>query len=185
MSVDVVNLVDALQSRVSPPGTNLYPNATTEDWVLRLTNAFWQGRLKGVSVLAGYEENVAARGGPAAFDNGIITPIGAVAGYDAPDDWSSDDLAPEYQQVLVLFAAWNITLAKMQEVKTLVRSKAGPVEHEKQQSATLLKAVLDALRVEIDELDDLLTGGTGGDVVFDALINREFAMADNEVTWVR
>lgn len=186
MAVDCGNLVDALKGRVNPPGVDLYPNSTDDDWIIRLTDAFWDARLKGVTALSNFEENAAARGGPSAFGEGIITPIAAVEGYDDPNGWSStEDMARETQQIIVLFAAWRITLAKMQEVKTKFKSKAGPVEYERQQSATLLKAVLDALKAEIDELSDSLTGGTGGDAVFDALINREWAMYDSEITWVR
>lgn len=184
--VDLSELIEALKARVNPPGINLYPSSTDDDWVIRLTDAFWDARLKGVTALANFEENAGARGGPTTYSEGIITPLGAEEGYDDPSGWSStDDLSREAQQIVVLFAAWRITLAKMQEVKTQFKSKAGPVEYERQQSATLLKAVLDALKAEIDALSDDLTGGSGGDAVFDALINREWSMYDSEITWVR
>ena len=80
MAVNLETLVDALRREVSPPGSDLFPDAIEDNYLGSLTDAFWEVRLYGL--LAGFEENAAARGGPAEFGEGVITPVGVDATYD-------------------------------------------------------------------------------------------------------
>lgn len=165
MAVDISELIDPLKARVNPPGADLFPNATDDDWILRLTNAFWDARLNGITSFMVFTEA-----------DGSITPL----------EDGDDDMSRTLQQLIVVYAAWRVVLAKYTDIKTQFRAKAGPVEYEKQQSATVLKAVLDALRTEIDQINDNLSEYGGSDaIVFDALIERETSMTYGDVWWVR
>lgn len=183
MAVDLGDLIEPLKARVNPPGADLYNGATDDSFLFNLIGAFWQARM--ANMLGAWTENAAARGGSAEFIEGIVTPLQAEVGYDGSSGWSDDDLPRELQEFLILWAAWRITLAKMQQVKTVLRTKAGPVEYEAQQSATLLKGVLDALKAEIDEAKKNI-GSVGGTTrVFDAFIERSYSQAVGDGFWVR
>jgi hypothetical protein len=187
MAVDLNDLVDALKASVNPPGSDLYPDATDDEWVLRLSNGFWDAKIKGL--FPSHEENAAARGGPVAYSDFIVTPTNPAEDYDSPTGWNEDlDLSREMQQLVVLWSAWRITLAKFQEITTTFRARApGPTEWEEQRSAQVLKAVLDSLKEEIAFiLNNLSTyGSSGGAMIYDAVIERTYATAVGEVWWVR
>lgn len=187
MAVDLGDLVDALKAEVSPPGSDLYPDANDDSWFLRLQNGFWDARIYGL--MSGYEENAAARGGPAAFGEGIITPLNVEEGYDDPAGFDADtDLGREWQQLIVLWTAWKVTLTKFQDISTVFRARApGPTEFEEQKSAQLLKAILDQLRDRIHIIINNLStlAGATNVVVLDAIIERDYSMANGDVWWVR
>lgn len=183
MAVDVANLIESLTARVNPPGTDLYPNATDDHWVLQLTNAFWDGRVH--RLFDGFQEDAASKGGPEEWGPGIITPVDAEEGYDDPDGFSTTDMDRVEQQVIVMWAAWRITTAKMISVKSVLKTKAGPVEYEAQQSATLLKQILSDLKEEIDAVTKDLKSQGSTSTVFDAVIERSWAIYNDEGWWVR
>jgi hypothetical protein len=182
MAVNLFDLVDPLRREVNPPGSDLFPDATEDDWGGSLSDAFWEVRLYGF--LAGFEENAAARGGPEEFSTGIVTPTGVDSTYDDPSGFSAaEDLGREMQQLIVLWAAWKVVLNRMGSMNTTFRAKAGPVEYETQNAATVLKAVLDALKGRID-LVLTTVPQRAGVVVFDAMIERSYSMAVGETWWV-
>lgn len=186
MAVDLSNLVESLKREASPPGSDLFPDATEDNWIGSLTDAFWEIRLYGM--LEGFEEDAAARGGPAPFAEGIVTPVGVVEGYDDPTGYAAgQDLTRDLQQLVVLWAGYKVVLTQFASLKTMFRAKAGPVEYETQQAATVLKALLDALKARIDEIiDNLSTWGAGTKVqVLDTVIERSYAQAVGDTWWVR
>jgi hypothetical protein len=187
MSVDLANLVESLQIEIQAPGGEAYANATEDDYLGNLINAFWEIRLYGF--LAGFEEDAASRGGPAEFAIGIITPLRVDPAYDDPFGYNVDeDLSRDLQQLIVLWAAWKIMLNNMATVNSVFRAKAGPVEYETQQAASVLTAVLDQLKARITYLIGNLptaSGGGGGAVVLDAVIERTYSQAVGDVWWVR
>lgn len=166
MAVDLGDLVEALQNEVSPPGTNLYPNAVDDEWIGRLKNAFWEGRLRGM--LVGFRVD----------DTDQIVPVGD----------GDPDLGEELQQFVVLYAAYKVTLTNFTNLKASFKAQAGPLSFEQQQSATLLKGVLDAIKESIDSiLDNLSTQGAAASVVavFDRVIDRTYGIACGDQWWVR
>lgn len=185
MAVDLQNLVDALKGEVNPPGTDLFPDATDDNFLMNLTNAFWEVRLYGF--LAGFEENAAARGGPSVFTEGIITPIGVAADYDDPTGHATTDLGRDLQQLVILWAGWKVVLARMGTINSAFRAKAGPVEFEVEQAASVLKTILDTLRSRIDfVLTHLSIYGVNSSVaVFDGIIDRSYSQALGETWWVK
>lgn len=184
MAVNLFDLVDPLKREVQPPGADLFPDATDDAWGGALTDAFWEVRLFGF--LAGYEENAAARGGPAAFGEGIVTPTGIIdETYDDPFGFApGQDLDRELQQLVVLWAAWKVVLNRMGSLNTTFRTKAGPVEYETQNAASVLKAVLDALKGRIDFVLSELPQRSSA-VIFDAVVERSYSMAVGDTWWVR
>lgn len=135
MAVDLGDLIEDLQSEVSPPGTNMFSNATDDEWLSNLRNGFWNARIDGI--LAGYTEE----------DGEIIT------------DNDGDDMPRDLQQVIVFYAGYRILFNSLRQIGTLFRAKAGPVEYETQNSAQLLKALLDDLigrrNILLQRLSDL------------------------------
>jgi hypothetical protein len=63
MAVDLSSLVENVKAEVQPPGEDVYPDATDDDWVMRLINAFWSAVLDGI--ITGY----------AVDDDGIVSPV--------------------------------------------------------------------------------------------------------------
>jgi hypothetical protein len=195
MAVDLADLVEPLKREVSPPGTDTFPNATDDDYIGNLTDAFWELRLFGM--LEGFEENAAARGGPPAFTEAIVTPVGVEEGYDQlatplpgvpdPGYLPGTDLSRDLQQLIVLWAGYKIILTRFATLQSVFRAKAGPVEYEVQQAATVLKSLLDTLKGRIDAImGQLSTWASGSDVtVLDSVIERSYAQAVHETWWVR
>jgi hypothetical protein len=183
MAVDLANLVDSLRREVNPPGGDLFPDATEDTYLGSLTDAFWEVRLFGF--LTGFEENAASRGGPDEFGEGIITPTGVTdITYDDPTGFSTtQDLSRPLQQLVVMWAGWKMALNRMASLNTTFRAKAGPVEYETQNAATVLKAVIDALKGRIDLILDTLPERAGS-VVLDAMVERSYSVAVGESWWV-
>jgi hypothetical protein len=114
-------------------------------------------------------------------NGGLITPTG---GEFSP----TQDLSRDMQQLIILWAAWKIALNHMGSLNTLFRAKAGPVEYETQQAASVVKDVLDQLQARIkyilDRLPSIYGGGTP--VAFlDAVIDRTYSQATGWSWWLR
>jgi hypothetical protein len=183
VAVNLDTLIDSLKREVNAPGADLFPDATDDSWLGALTDAFWEVRLYGF--LSGFEENSAARGGPASFGEGVITPTGVVdETYDDPFGFSTtQDLGRDLQQLIVLWAGWKIVLSRLGSLQTTFRVKAGPVEYETGSAATVLKSVLDYLKSGIDFV--LANMGTSTQtVVFDAMVERSYSEAVGMTWWV-
>lgn len=184
--VDLFDLVESLKREVNPPGTDAFPDATDDNWLGSLTDSFWEVRLYGM--LEGFEENAAARGGPDSFTEGKVTPTGVDEDYDYPGGYVPGvDLARDLQQLIVLWAGYKVVLARMGTLQSVFRAKAGPVEYETQQAATVLKSLLDTLKAKIDQvLGHLSTWNTGNTVVMlDSVIERTYSQAIGDTWWVR
>lgn len=164
MAVDLGDLIESLQREVSPPGTNLFPNAQDEEWLGHLQDAFWEARLYGM--LSTFTEA-----------DGSVSPLTE----------GDDDLGRELQQLIVLYAGFRIILSEFRNVRASFRAKAGPVEFETSQAATVLRDVLDALKDKIGiVLTRLSDVGQGPDtVIFDAVIERSAALAYGDTWFVR
>lgn len=167
MAVDITELIPSLVRELSPPGTNLYPNATDDEWTGYLQDAFWEARLQGL--LSGYtlDEN---------DDTSIVPHSGTT------------DLGRDSQQLLVLFAGYRITLTQYQNVNSGFRAKAGPVEFEQQKSAITLKALLDAIMARIKAIVSVLPTDvvpSGYAAAFEGYIERTYAIAVGDQWFVR
>lgn len=160
MAVDLGDLIEPLRREVNPPGTDLFPDATDDDYFGNLQDSFWDARLDGL--LEGYTES-----------DGVVTTIGG-----------GDDLTRDMQQLVVVYAGARIVRNHLRALDTLFRSKAGPVEFETQKSAAVLKALLDDLlyrkKLILTRLGDT---GTIESYYIDALVARDESIGWGETYW--
>jgi hypothetical protein len=169
VAIDLATLVDAVRVSVNPPGSDLFPDATDDSWIGALINSFWEIR----------------RDGPLDFTEGIVTPLGVDETYDDPTGYAPTDMGRDYQQLVVLWTSWRTVLNRMGSLSTTFRAKAGPVEYETQNAATVLKSVLDALKQQLDAiLGQLRNVGADTTIVLDAMVERSYAQAVGETWWV-
>lgn len=161
MAVDLSNLVELLQAEVDPPGDNSFPDAVETDWVNRLRNAFWETNLDGI--IKKYTEA-----------DGIITPLDTVNG---------TDLSMELQYLIIFYAGVAVVRNKIRTMGTAFRAKAGPVEFEQENSASVLKTIMDELvrkrNVILKRLSDL---GNVDSIYVDMVISRDQSMGYGD-TW--
>lgn len=122
MAVDLEDLIPALQAEVTPLGSLVYDNVTKPQWVAQLNNAFWEAVLD--NIIVGYTNN-----------DGLVIPT--VSG--------GPDISPALQQVIVFYAGVKVITNQLREIRTRFSTAAGPVKYEVEQSATVLKGLLDAL----------------------------------------
>lgn len=146
MAVDLADLVEVLKVEVNPPGENLFPTCTDDEWVVRLSSAFWNARIDGF--LSGYVEE----------DGEVFPTSGDV------------DMPRDLQQVIVFLAALNALSGRLRELQTMFRAKAGPAEFEVQRSANVLKdqgtMLYERYKIILSRLSDV---GQVPDYVIDAV----------------
>lgn len=162
MSVDLSDLIPAVEAESSPPGSDLFPAATDDAWLLRLENAFWEAKLFGFPPLQNYTES-----------DGIVRPIAG-----------STDLPREEQQLVVLFAAANAVRGQLMNTNTAFSAKAGNVEFSTANSATLLTTIANQIQSKIDLLLSTLAQiGRITDGYLDAVFERDQSLATGIITW--
>ena len=129
MAVFLDEYIDNLTGLVNPPGTDLFPNATNNDWLIRLQNGFWTAFIDGA--ISGYTEEFG--------EVSNTTPGGA-------------ELGREYIQLILLYSAIDTVGKHILNLRTNERYVAGPVEAEFSRSATALNAILADLINQRDRL---------------------------------
>lgn len=152
MAVFLEDYVDFLKGKVSPPGVDLFPDATDAQWLVRLQNAFWQATLEGT--ISGFTE-----------DFGQVDPV--VDG--------DDDIGRDLIQLIIVYAAIDSVRMLLANYDTTFRSKAGPVEYETGKSANLLNTILEGLEAEkarlLEQLAPIYTTSTH---YFNVLEERDY-----------
>ena len=128
MGVALSDLVPTLRRTLNPPGQALFV-APSSEWVGRLSDAFWDGRLQDFFV--GYT---------------------IVANKIEPIDEGGEDLGRDLQTLIIRYAAIRALHAKLLSMSTSTRQKAGPVEIETQRSASLLVALLKDMSAELEQV---------------------------------
>ncbi len=160
MAVDLGDLVEPVKLEVSPPGTDLYPGTTDDEWVGRLANGFWNARIDGM--LAGYVEA-----------DGQVFP-----------ESGTTDMPRDLQQVIVFVTAYGVVFQKLLNIRTQLRAKAGSVEFETQNSATVLRDLAQSLRdryaILLRRLSDL---GMVPDYIIDGIVARQDALVYEGRAW--
>lgn len=112
---NLADLIPALRREVSPPGEDLFPNASDDDFLGYLLDGAWEAKLDGF--LADYT-----------LDNNTYT--------------VTPDLPDFYKYLIVLWAGVRITRTRLSNLRTSQKSVAGPVSFEYSNSAMVLSAVL-------------------------------------------
>jgi len=159
-AVDLNDLVPSLIAQVSSPAS---PASTSLNWLQYLLNGFYLAQLEGL--LKGWQCD----------DDGEVTQVGGSATLDRAQ-----------QQIIVLYAAIDITRNELRQLKAVFKAKAGPVQYETQQHATVLKTVLDSLLQQKDLIIDRLGDGAGGagTYVLDSVLARDAALSGGTGLWV-
>lgn len=162
MAIDLSDLVELLRSEVDAPGEDSFPDAVEDDWVNQLRSAFWEVVLDGV--ISSYEET-----------DGIVTPTSGTT-----------DLARDLQQLVIFYAGVRVIRNKLRTMGTAFRAKAGPVEYETQNSAQVLKSILDELvrkrNVILNRLSDM---GSVDSHYIDMIMYRDEALTYGDSWFVR
>ena len=163
-TVDLTDLIPDLEGYVSVPGSvSRYSTASETEWLTKLRNAFWTAYNDGLII--GFSCN----------EEGVISSV-------------RGDLAMgrDLQQIVILYSAISIVQNELLQIKTAFRAKAGPVEYETQQSAQVLKGLLDSLfqqkNVLLKRLSDI---GEVQSHYFDAVITRDASYRSGLTSWVR
>lgn len=163
MAVDIGDLIDAIQAEVNPPGENLFPNATDDDWFNSLVSGFWGARMDGL--LSNYTINAQDQ----------IVPIAGTT-----------DISRDLQQIIVLYASMTIIVNQLRAMNTTFRAVAGPVQFETQKSAQVLRGILDDIKARrgliLTRLSDI---GAIDSYYIDALIERENSVNFGETYFLR
>ncbi len=155
MSVDLGDYVEAMQATVT------LPDITEDQWIQKLSNAFWTARLNGHFV--GYTET-----------DGVINTVPT----------GGTDLPREQVQLIILYAEYNAVFQQLTNLKTAFRGKAGPVEVETQRSANLLTALLKDLSTRMKDLKDtLLQAGGSATYIWDSVIEHEENLLYGDSWW--
>ena len=162
-ALDLTDLVTPLQAALNIPGEDIYGTVSPTQWVTYLSNGFWEAYLDGL--VLGYVEA-----------DGEVTPI------------SGTTVMPKDQQQLILmYAAIAITRLRLLNAQTVFRAKAGPVEYEVQQSAQVMKSLLE----EFSErrryiLQRLADTGIARDMYYiDTYTARQNAINYGYTEWIR
>lgn len=129
MAVDLTDYAPTLRREISPLGSDLFASIGDSELGLHLADAFWEARLDGF--LAGYT----------ADEDGVVEPAATGA-----------DLTPAGVALIVLYAGIRILRNRILNMNTGFRAKAGPVEFEQQNSATMLAEMLKQLRDRKNQL---------------------------------
>jgi hypothetical protein len=162
MAVDLSDLIEDMKSELSVPGETSYATATDAQWVAQLRNAFWEAVLDGI--INGYVES-----------DGIINPSAS----------GGADLGRDFQQVIIYYAGIRIMRNRLLDLKTRFRAEAGPVKYEIEQSAQVLKGLLDELvrrrNVWLTRLSDL---GSASTYYTDMVIARTDSISFGDTNWV-
>lgn len=159
-TIDLSDLIDFLKAELNVPGSDSYPDATNAEWALQLSTAFWEVVLDGL--ISGYKEV-----------DGIISP-----------ESGTTALSREMQQLVVFYAGVKVVRNQLRDLKTAFRAKAGPVEFETQQSAQVLKTLLDELtRRRNFLLHRLSDAGTSETHYIDIIVERENSINNGLTYW--
>ena len=153
MAVDLPDFVPSLKREVQPPGSTLFAGATESDWVGYLKDAFWEARLDGF--LTGYVVDDET-------DQIVSTTEGA-------------DIDRASMALVILYAGIRVLRNRILNMNTGFRAKAGPVEFEQQNSATMLAEMLKQLRATKDRIIETLDADATTTLILDAYSTRVFS----------
>ena len=144
MSVDLADYADSLRRAITPLGGTAI--AVGDDMLVQhLADAFWNARLDGF-----FPKYVAN-------EDGVITALNG-DGTDLPREWIS---------LIVLYASIDALTKQVLSTRTKFRAKAGPVEFEQENSATVLAEMLKQLAASKKRLlEDLLDSASGTTPVY-------------------
>lgn len=160
MAVDLTDLVEDAKSELNAPGVDNYPDATNDQWVTQLKNAFWETVLDGL--ILNYTLS----------DTNVVPKSGTT------------DLSRDMQQLIIYYVGIRVAKAKLLELRTSFKSAAGPVKFEYEQSAGVMKELLaEYVRRRNLWLLRLSDIGSVPAYVIDNVMAREYAEYYGDTWW--
>lgn len=151
MAVEFRDFVESLKREIEPPGSDLFAGVSDAEWVGYLSDAFWEARLDGF--LVGYETDE----GALAEDTTVV-----------PSNPSGEEFNRRDMALVILYAGVKVLRNRILNMNTQFRAKAGPVEFEQQNSATMLAEMLKQLKTTKDRIIDSLETDMTSTMVLDA-----------------
>jgi len=155
MAVELSEFVGSLRREVTPPGSTLFADVDDDTWIGYLSDAFWEARLDKLLEHWTCDED------------GTVLPL--VTG-DA-------DLPRESVSLVVLYAGIKVLRNRIISMNSAFKAKAGPVEYEAQNSATVLAEMLRQLKATKESIKDALESEGTATAVIDAFSVRLFSPA--------
>lgn len=131
MAVDLSEFIETLKREVTPVGSTMYAGVNDSFWVGAMADAFWEARLDGL--LVGYTCD----------EDGVVTP-------ETP---GGEEFPRSLVSVVALYAGIRVLRNQILNMGS-ASFKAGPVEYERQVSASMLTEMLKQLRSTKERLLD-------------------------------
>ena len=154
MAIELAEFTESLKRAVTPVGGTVYDGVSETAWVGYLSDSFWEARLDGFMV--GYQANT----------DGVITPI----------DPTRESISRSWISLIILYASVRVLTNQILSTQTSFKAKAGPVEYEAQNSATVLAEMLKQLAAaKLRLLDDLRETGHTNVHLIDAFSVRSLS----------
>lgn len=164
MATPVSTLREMLRREINVPGFEQLPDISASQLDGYIADGFWETRLLGI--LDDYTLTDGTE---------FATPPGMVIKKSSDDT----DLPTQYQMMVIIVAGMRLIRLKALNLAVNFSASAGPVEYEQQTSATVLRAILDALESRLKVLQasysDLFSGHMD---YFDGELQRERAIVD-------
>lgn len=129
MPLELADLVPNLLRETTPPGENLYPDATDDQLIGYLQDGFWEARLDGL--LTSWSESEQS-----------VSPI----------QTGGDEIPRDFQQIIVMYGGVKLVRTALLNTDTLFKAVAGPVSFETQTAPTILSQLLKELKDRRDRL---------------------------------
>lgn len=163
MPVDLNELIPDLKAAMSPVGDaeTTFEAVSDDEWTSRLKNAFWSAYNDGL--LDGYTCNT----------DGVVSPVSGTV-----------EFGRDLQQIVILYCAINEAENGLRQINTRFKAKAGPVEYETEQSATLLKTIMDSLLARRTVILERMAQEDGAPTIYiDAVLQRDYAIRTGLIDW--
>ncbi len=163
-SIDLEDLVPDLVVELNTPGANIYGAVSTDEWVTRLRNAFWEAHLNGF--MDGWTET-----------DGVVGKL---------NDPAADAMTRDQQQLIILHAGMTVIRAELRTLNTAESYKAGPVSYEVQKSSQVLRALLDDMTKRMNYLlQRLADTGIARDIYYiNSYVARQESINSGITPWV-
>lgn len=163
MATLVSSMRPILQRTINVPGFEQLPDITNAELDGYIEDGFWFARLSGM--LDAYTQD---------DGSGLTTPPGEDVIYQVSDE---GDLPEHYQRLVCLSAGFKLLRLKILNLAINFTASAGPVSYEQQASATTLRAILDSLERELEQLKTLYSDelGKAGIYYWDGVFQAEAA----------
>lgn len=161
---DIEDLIEDLEAALRSPGSTEFDNVDAAEMAIYLRNAFWE-----------------------AYLDGFLRVWNESDGFIQHRTDTAEVFTRDLQQLVILYTAIGILRIKLSSLKTSFRAKAGSVEYETTQSATILKALLDEFTSRRSHLLATLSehSNIGGFYYLDSFASRQNALNDGYTYWVK